>query len=624
MIHELRDASVLDVIARRTRETPETIAVKHASSQLTYAELIVRADRLAQRLQALGVSRERLVGICLPRSVEMVVAVMAVLRAGGAYLPLDPESTSDRIAAICVDATPLVVLTNRDLASSLLQGVDRICALDSDELDDVSESTEALIAPAADDLAYVIYTSGSTGRPKGVAVEHRNLLASTTARLAVYPEHVQAFLLLSPLAFDSSVAGLFWTLCSGGTVVLPPDRYWEDLGGLVGIIEREHVSHLLSVPSLHAAVLDAIEVAGVSPSSGPAVAIVAGERCPSTLPGRHREILPQCRLVNEYGPTEASVWATSFDATNFAGERVVPIGKAADHVQVHLVDNGMQPVNDGDTGEILIGGSGVARGYLKRERESAVSFIPDHLGDAPEGRLYRTADLARKNSDGDLEFIGRTDNQVKVRGHRVEPEEIEHVISNRPEVAAAAVVASGEDERVRLLAYVVFQPGVEAPSLDDLCRRLRDDIRTILPAYMVPASVISLPRLPVTTNGKVDRTALASAPTPTALRTRMPLRDAEGTVAQIWAEVLDITVSSIGADESFFELGGNSLLLLKMRRKVESAFERTLSVAELFAHPTVSTLASLLSAEETGASTAQRQTPSRRHNPARRSSTRRP
>ncbi|MEU8607913.1 non-ribosomal peptide synthetase [Actinoplanes sp. NPDC048791] len=614
--------TVLDLYDAQVRRNPGATAVSDNAHHLTYADLTDRADRLASRLRARGVGAESLVGICLPRSVDMVVAVLAVLKAGGAYLPLDPESTTDRLALVCADAGLTTVLTHHELGARVLSDIPDVTLLrldaDQDEIDDLNGTDDTPQRPAAGDLAYVIYTSGSTGRPKGVAVQHDNLLASTEARFDFYREPVRAFLLLSPLAFDSSVAGLFWTLCTGGQLVIPPDGYWHDLDRLCAFLNEARISHLLCVPSLHSALLDALEPLSEEDRPALGVVIVAGEKCPARLPARHRSLLPNTRIVNEYGPTEASVWATAYDATDVPHGTTVPIGRAVAHVTVHVVDADLVPVPDGTPGEILIGGPGVARGYLRRDELTHERFLADHLGAGPRGRLYRTGDLARVNVDGVLEFIGRADNQVKIRGYRVEPDEVEHVIANRPEIDEVAVVPDGEGEHTRLIAYVVRRDAATASVEDHGSVQLREHLAKALPAYLVPALVVTLPSMPRTTNGKTDRSALAATRVSLAADDQPLLRDAEAAIAGIWEDVLGVAAGSLRGDENFFDLGGNSLLLLKVRRRVEVARGRAVSVAELFAHPTVRSLARLVSGETDGAAAGGESARSRQGNRGRR------
>jgi acyl-coenzyme A synthetase/AMP-(fatty) acid ligase len=379
---------------------------------------------------------------------------------------------------------------------------------------------------------------------------------------------------------------LFWTLATGGRLVVAAEGYWQRLDELAGTLEQLGVTHLLCVPSVHRALLDAAPAATLGVLD---TVIVAGEACPATLIDRHRAVLPGTRLVNEYGPTEATVWATACDLTAepAAGAGPVPIGTAVGHVSVHLVDERLSPVPDGAVGEILIGGAGVARGYAGSPALTAERFVADPFGAEPGGRLYRTGDLARRRPDGALEFLGRGDQQVKVNGVRIELGEIESALVGHPDIREAAVLAAGP----HLTAYVTVEGGAALSAAD-----MRGFLATKLPASMLPAGYVVLPDLPRNGNDKVDRGALAGLRHPESPAAGAdPLSAIQRSIAQIWAEVLDRQVSSIGVDQNFFDAGGQSLLLLRVRRQLERVLGRSVAVTTLLAHPTVGGLARHLS-----------------------------
>ena len=568
--------TIVDLIDAQVARTPRAIAVVSGPDRLTYAELDERADRLARRLRGLGAGPGRLVGVCLERSAGLVVAVLGVLKSGAAYLPLATDQPLDRLVAV-VEATGLTAV----LAHGPLAGV-HVPTLAPDATSPVTEHEEPA-RPAPGDAAYVIHTSGSTGTPKGVVVEHRSLLASTLARQAWYQRPPGGFLLLSPLSFDSSVAGLFWTLTTGGRLVVSAEGAWQRLDELAGDLGELGVTHLLCVPSLYRALLDAAPAGALRTLD---TVIVAGEACPAPLIGRHRAAVPGVRLVNEYGPTEATVWATAHDLTTAPSAGPVPIGAAVGHVTVHLVDERLSPVPDGAVGEILIGGAGVARGYAGNPALTAERFVADPFGPEPGGRLYRTGDLARRRPDGALEFLGRADQQIKINGVRIELGEIEAALAGHPEIREAAVLASG----TRLTAYVTAENGV-TPSPAGL----RAFLASKLPAVMLPAGYLVLPDLPRNGNGKVDRAALATQRHP-----EPPAAPGDGadhltalqrSIAEIWAEVLDRPVAAIGIDQNFFDAGGQSLLLLRVRRHLERVLGHPVPVTSLLAHTTVGSLA---------------------------------
>jgi amino acid adenylation domain-containing protein len=431
------------------------------------------------------------------------------------------------------------------------------------------ETHQVRTEPMLDDLAYVLYTSGSSGRAKGVAVTHRNLAHSTGARPLVYRERVESFLLASPFSFDSSVAGLFWTLCEGGTLVIPPDDFLEDLSALAQTLAAEHVTHWLSIPSLYAALLRHGE-RHLSSSSLRTV-IVAGETCPLELVAQHRALLPEVRLFNEYGPTEATVWCTAGELTG----PIVHIGRPIPGARVEVVDRHLKPVPIGVPGEILIGGAGVAAGYIGQMETTAERFIV-----RDETRHYRSGDVGRFRSDGSLELLGRLDDQVKIRGIRVEPAEIETVLMSHPGVSAAAVVAAEGS----LVAHVCA-----AQSCED---ELRAFLATRLPATLVPRAWAFHRELPKTTSGKIDRRALIANGFTRSAVAVAPRDETERELLRLFEELLH--VQSVGIRDGFFQFGGHSLLAVELMARIEKQFGRRLPLGTIFLGDTVADLASRL------------------------------
>ena len=498
---------VHELFAARAERTPGAAAVLHGGESVTYSELERRSNQLARALRRRGVGPEVRVGIFLEHGPDQVVALLAALKAGGAYVPLDPAYPAERLAYLIADARVSVLLTRDGLrerlaASGSGAGPATVC-LDGGWGEAARESAEA---PAVEvppgSLAYVIYTSGSTGRPKGVQVSHGSLARSTAARFARYAEPVRGFLLLSSVSFDSSVAGIFWTLCSGGTLHLPGADALRDPARLVETAARERVSHVLCVPSLYAALLAEVER---RPGWSPSVAIVAGEECPRDLVERHRRLLPGTALYNEYGPTEATVWCTVHACRDDDAARRVPIGRPVPGTRVYVLDGAGEAVPAGVAGEVHVGGGGVARGYLGRAAPTAERFVPDPFSPEPGARLYRTGDRARWRADGELEFLGRLDEQVKIRGFRIEPGEIEAALLGHAGVREAVVVAREDAPGGgRLVAYVVPEEGAE-PSAAELRARLRSR----LPEHMVPSAFVVLERLPLERQ-RQDRPARAA------------------------------------------------------------------------------------------------------------------
>lgn len=455
---------------RQAQRQPNAAALAFRDDTLTYGELNRRANKLAHYLIGLGVGAEMLVGICVQRSPDMLVAILATLKAGGAYVPLDPTYPRERLRYILADTRARIVLTNQQAAASLV-GLDAKLVYLDDDWPAIEVESDRDPAGRADGphLAYVIYTSGSTGQPKGVQVTHQNLVYSTHARFAYYTEPVASYLLLPSFAFDSSVAGIFWTLSQGGMLVLPEELYHLDMAALATLLSRWRVSHLLAVPSLYRVILDHVDQA-----SAPALraVIVAGESCPGDLVRRHSDRMWHAELFNEYGPTEGTVWCSVYRCDPDKQSALVPIGVPIANARLYLLDRSLRPVPVGVIGELYVGGPGVARGYLNRPDLTAARFLPNPFpeygerqtkealagdGSLPSSeRLYRTGDLARYLSDGNIEFLGRADQQVKLRGFRIELGEIEAQLRQHAAVrdCVALIREMGLDQK-RLVAYVV-------------------------------------------------------------------------------------------------------------------------------------------------------------------------
>ncbi|MEM6445464.1 MAG: amino acid adenylation domain-containing protein [Cyanobacteria bacterium P01_D01_bin.123] len=428
----------------QVERVPEAVAIAFAGERLTYRALEQQVNQLAHYLKRLGVTTNTRVAICLERSSEAIVAILAVLKAGGAYVPLDPAYPPERLQFVLEDANVAVLVTRRVWLDVLSAKCDRMLCLD-DEADAIAKSpthAPSSDAIASDSLAYIIYTSGSTGKPKGVPVEHRNLVHSIEARVQYYPEAVRSFLLLSSLSFDSSVAGIFWTLCQGGTLVLPRQHMEQDLQHLAHLIATHNISHTLCLPTLYALLL---ADASRSQLQSLQVAIVAGEACPRSLAQQHYAMLPQTTLYNEYGPTETTVWCSAYriaaDSAVPSEAATIPIGKPVANTQIYILDDRLRPVPIGAAGELYVGGAGVTRGYLNRPEQTQLRFVANPFSLGGE-YLYRTGDVARYRADGNLEWLGRRDRQVKIRGHRIELGEIEDALLQHPDVREVAVIAT--------------------------------------------------------------------------------------------------------------------------------------------------------------------------------------
>ncbi|MDM9583647.1 amino acid adenylation domain-containing protein [Nostoc sp. GT001] len=581
-----QNKSIHQLFTEQSERTPDNIAVVFNNQQLTYAELNIRANQLAHSLQKLGVGAEVLVGICVERSLEMLVGILGILKAGGAYVPLDPHYPQERLAFMLEDTQVSILLTQQHLLEGLPNHDAQTICLDTDWEAIAQQSQEAPVPTATpENLAYVIYTSGSTGKPKGVAIAHRNLVHSTTARITYYQEPVSSFLLLSSFAFDSSIAGIFWTLCCGGTLHLPEEGVQREVPKLVELISQNRVSHLLSLPSLYALIL---QQAKPEQLNSLRAVIVAGEYCPPELVEHHFQLQSETSLFNEYGSTEATVWSSVYRCHSLETGTQISIGSPIANTKIYILDSHLHPVPVGVSGEIYISGEGLARGYLNQPQITSEKFIPHPFSQQPGMRLYKTGDLGRYLNDGNIEFLGRIDNQVKIRGFRIELGEIE-VLLNQHQGVQETVVIAREDVpgNKRLVAYVVPQ-SKSATTVNELRNFAKDK----LPEFMVPSAIVILKELPRSPNGKVDRKAL---PAPEQVRSDLigefvpPRTPVEETLAQIWSEVLK--VEKIGIYDNFFELGGHSLLTTQLLAKVKETFNLDISLRSLLEKPTVEGLA---------------------------------
>jgi len=581
------DACIHDLIREQAAARPEAIAVTAEGVDLTYAELERRSNRLAHHLRSLGVGPDVFVGIFADRCVEAIVAILGALKAGGAYLPLPPSYPEDRVAFMLKDAGAAVVVTREADADRLPAHGGRTVVLERDRAAiDARDGTAPATGVGLDALAYAIYTSGSSGRPKGVPIPHANLVRSTRTRMQHYGRPVRSYLLLSSTAFDSSVAGIFWTLAQGGRLVLPPEGFERELDRLPELVARHRISHLLGLPSLWSALLAQASAGALGSLE---TVIVAGEACSTDLVRRHFETLPRTALSNEYGPTEATVWTTAFDCAELDGRERVPIGRPIPGARVRVLDAGSRPVAIGLPGEIHIGGAGLAPGYVDRPDLDEEKFVPDPVVDG--GRLYRTGDLGRFLPDGNLDFLGRTDNQVKVRGFRIELEEIEAVLAGHEDVSEAVVVAiDGPAGDKRLVAYVL--PGPRQPDV----AALKAHLARSLPEHMVPSGFVILAELPRLPNGKLDRRSLPDPDAAESSRShREPATALERVLVGLWAEVLGR--ETVGPDDDFFALGGHSILATQLFARITDQLQTRIPLRALFEHPTAASLAAHLTRE---------------------------
>jgi amino acid adenylation domain-containing protein len=576
------DRCVHQLFEEQVGRAPDAVAVRIGEEELSYRELNRRANRLARHIRELGVVPEAIVGIFTECSLEMLIGLLAVLKAGGAYLPLDPEYPSERISFMIEDARARVVLTQSHLLDRLPSTAARAVCLDADWPVISHESDENLQARATpDNLAYVIYTSGSTGQPKGVLVAHRGVTNMIAASIELFGVTSRSRILqAASLSFDASVLEVFMTLL-GGATLYPVSRDVVASGTDLAEMLREHAITTIAVtPSL----LDLIPAGEYSALRS---ITVGGEACGADTAARWSR---GRRLFNAYAPTEATVYATAAECAE-AERRIPPLGRPISNMQVYLLDSHLQPVPIGIPGEIHVGGVGLARGYLNRPELTAERFVPDPFSRKPGARLYKTGDLARFLADGQIEFVGRTDRQVKVRGFRIELGEIETVLGRHPGVREAVVVAREDaPSGKRLIAYVVARE--EPPPTTS---EMRDYLKERLPEYMLPSSFVMLDALPLTATGKVNRGAL---PAPEQTRPELaqvyvaPRTAVEEVLCGIFSEVLER--ERVGVRDSFFELGGHSLLATQVASRVRGALQVELPLRRLFGSPTVEGLAAAI------------------------------
>ena len=582
-----KDKCIHFLFEEQVEKTPDAIAVVFESEQLTYQQLNQRANKLAHHLQTLGVRPEVLVGICVERSIEMVVGLLGILKAGGAYVPLDPNYPQDRLSYMLEDSAFGVLVTQSELVESIPEHNAQVVCLDTDwGVIEQNSKGNLDVGGTSDNLAYVIYTSGSTGKPKGVLVTHKNVVHSTTARLSYYNQTLRSFLLMSSVAFDSSVAGIFWSLCSGGSLIIPGQNSMLEPLSITKLIAKYQVSHLLCIPSYYTQLLQQGELQQFVTLS---TAIVAGESSSKKLLELNNHLTSNTYIFNEYGPTEATVWSSVYSPQDKEIQNWLPIGRPIANTQIYILDSHLQPVPIGVPGELYIGGDGLARGYLNRPELTEEKFIPNPVSDPQSERLYKTGDLVRYLSDGNIEFLGRIDNQMKIRGFRIELGEIEAVLNTYPQIQQAVVITTEEiPENKLLVAYVVS----EDKSLTS--KQLREFLKQKLPEYMVPSTFVTLDTLPLTPNGKVDRKALPGPDGDFAREQEYvaPRTTIELQMTQIWSKVLNI--NSVGVQDNFFELGGHSLLAVRLMGEIQQQFQKNLPLATLFQNPTIEQLASFL------------------------------
>ncbi len=576
-----RNPSVAELVATQVAAMPNSIALRAGGESITYVELDKRANQLANYLVALGVGPETIVGLCLERSPESVMCALAVLKAGGAYLPLDPAYPTERLLFMLNDADPRVLITRAELAEKSSGGPWKVVSLDRDqEIENYSTDSPANhVRP--DSLAYVIYTSGSTGRPKGVEITHASLLNLVSW-------HTRAFKVtrqdrashLASVGFDAAVWEMWPYLTAGASLHLPDEvtRISPEL------LCDWLVTSEITISFLPTALAEALMILQW-PANTALRSLLTGA---DTLHRYPTENLP-FELVNNYGPTECTVVATS-GRVQTGAVGLPTIGRPIDNVQVYILDENLQRVPAGAPGELCIGGTGVARGYLNNPEQTAKQFVSDPFSPVPSARLYRTGDLARFLDDGEIAYLGRIDEQIKILGHRIEPGEIEAVLDRQPAIASSVVIARGAAcEEKRLAAYLVMSNGTTAAA------DLRGFLQRELPDYMVPSVFVTLRAMPLTANGKVDRVALPEPDAENTLRDEEFIRPRTPIEQRLAATLCALlSLSEVSVNDNFFLLGGHSLLGTQLIVKIRSTFGVDLALRTLFDAPTIAELSAAI------------------------------
>ncbi|HEY0364855.1 MAG TPA: amino acid adenylation domain-containing protein, partial [Pyrinomonadaceae bacterium] len=612
------EMSLAQLFEQQVELTPRAVAVNEKGRELTYNELNADANRLARLLREQGIGNESIVPLLMDRQIDLLASVLAVFKAGGAYLPLDPLHPPQRLRQVITRSGAGLIVSTREFIPKLEEALAEVAPderprlLTVEELLEQEASPENLpLATGPANLAYVIYTSGSTGAPKGVMVQQQGMINHLFAKIRDL--NLTAGDVIAQTAsqcFDISVWQFLAALLVGGRVNMFDEETTPDPAQLLAQVEHERITILEVVPSLLRALLDEVPRHDLSALR---YLMTTGEALPPDLAREWLQLKPEIPLVNAYGPTECSDDVTHHFITDRAGAEVtrIPIGRPISNTKLYVLDRKLRLVPTGVAGELYVGGHGVGRGYWRDAEQTAQSFIPDPFAGREGTRLYKTGDLAQTQADGTLEFLGRVDQQVKVRGFRIELGEIEAVLNSHPAIREAVVVA--KESESRLLAYVVHEDP-EFPAMD-----LREFLKEQLPDYMVPSAFVTLEAMPLTSTGKVDRKALPSLNGSAAESSRRsyvaPQTDTEKEVAEIWSEVL--RVERVGSTDNFFDLGGHSLLATQVVSRLRGTFGVEIPLRNVFEAPTVAALAGRIEqARQTAGTGGRLQTIPRRSAPA--------
>jgi amino acid adenylation domain-containing protein len=586
--------TLCQAFSQQAERVPDNVAIQLERECMTYHELDRRSNQLARVLLKCGLAPNSLVAICFDRSLDLIVSMLAVLKAGAGYLPIDPSYPTERVKMILEDANPSVILTQKEMAPTIEWGAAPTICLDRDQATIVSEEATGLItSPSLDSLAYVIYTSGSTGKPKGVMVTHHNvgrLLKSTEAWFKFNSTDV--WTLFHSSAFDFSVWEIWGCLLTGGRLVCVPYLVTRSPRDFYDLLANEQVTVLNQTPAAFYQIVQT-EESGLVKRLALRYVIFGGEALNfANLRrwfARHGDRRPL--LVNMYGITETTVHVTYREVTARDAETEMRslIGFPMPDLRLYLLDDQLQPVAPGTIGEIYVGGAGVSRGYLRRPELTSERFVADPFAGRPEALMYRSGDLARFIESGDIEYLGRGDMQVKIRGFRIELGEIEATLAEHPAVQQAVVLArsDGPGDK-KLVAYCVHRANC-TPS------KLRDFLKVRLPEHMIPYAYVALDALPLTVNGKIDRAALPAPIITAPAEVDTTATQVEQVIMEVWCQVLDL--SQVGVGDNFFDLGGDSILLATVHSGLQDKLGVVVPITDLFEFPTVRSLGRHLSAK---------------------------
>jgi amino acid adenylation domain-containing protein/non-ribosomal peptide synthase protein (TIGR01720 family) len=613
-IHKLATKTFGELFEQQAALCQNSVAIVSSNQSISYQQLNAKANQLAQylrkhyyKLTHKNLTAEVPIGICLERSLDMVIAILAIIKVGATYVPLDPDYPEGRLKFMIEDSGVKIIVTQSSISEQniILQNIpEMIICLDKSANEISRESSEnTKPAHSSGNLLYIIYTSGSTGRPKGVMVTHANLMNSLQARNHYYNMTLDSLLLLQSISVDTANLSVFWTLLQGGKVVIPNKEEVYDLFKISKLIAQNNVSHLLCTPSLYNELLESAALEQSSYLTSLRAVVLGGENLTTHLVEKHQRYLLNASLFNEFGVTEGSVWscvATIFDATKKMASEVISVGKPALNSKLYILDKMMQPVPSGIVGELYIGSIGIARGYLNQPDLTAERFLPNPFITKNEISLgintilYRTGDLACYSENGEIEYLGRIDNQIKIRGFRVELKEIESTLNQITYVKNAAVIAK-EDQLGKncLIAYIVLNES-ETHLENDILTEIKQLLSKQLPDYMIPNYFVPISKLPINVNGKIDISAL---PTPdkdsnSSVKYVSARNEIEQKLIEIWSVLLKIPVDNISIYDNFFNCGGDSIISIQLvtRARAKSIY---LTVKQIFEHPVLCELASV-------------------------------